>query len=782
MFRPNLPPVRRGLFFRVALLACGALAPCVIAQPDRPRLLLRPKDVPRVRHACGLGSPAPDAAGFGKFGAGADHYAALRLHFSAHPGGIVLPGELLGAAFLYRIEDHEATRGRVRALLGAWYSQPDWVTRDPLEAVLALDWAWDALPGDVRSEYLLAARERARPLTPADSPLEPRVFREKLAALALAVAVSERDDPGAAWASLRRELLTAGRTYFETTFPLYVLWRGLAPTSPAAAAAEESDTVLAVELAGAALELAVWPTYHESIGRWMEHYLLADVTHPALHHQFLRDDCNAAALTPAPSWDSLYPLTAHLLAARTRDPAAARVADRIEARLRDERGAAERAAWRWVPLAFDLRPIARADLTRLPRARNLGGAVVFRGGDVPRESVVWIEAGQPYLRRSQHFDAGHFLIRRRGHLAGSASADVALEAVGSKGGEMRLGEEPGTFDFAQFSVATIAHNAIVVWDEARAPRWYGELFRPVGGQRLIEDTCTDFTIALESSSRRTARQLAFGQGDDAAYLALDLKPAYQPEQLARYTREFVFFWDQALLVIDRIEVASERMTPTWVLQAPARPTVDERALAADDHVSGRDNESGVWRVDGARHLRWADHDGALWCLPLAPLERRVRVVGGPAERRTVPRGMFAGREYIGGSAAGFERIIVPAERHQARNAWFSLGQPTVLGPHFGAQPHWGRLEIEPATRGGATVFVTLLVTDEATGRLAPDATVERAPDALTIHARLGDRRATLKLKPDAAIGGSIRLESATTREWELPRAIEPDRPLATEPR
>lgn len=764
------------------MLACGALPPRAIAQPDRPRLLLRSEDVPRVRHACGLGAPAPDGAGFGKFGAGADHYAALRLHFAAHPGGVVLPGELLGAAFLYRIEDHEATRERLRTFLGAWYSQPDWVTTDPLEAILALDWAWEALPGAVRSEFLLGARERARPLTPADSPLEPRAFREKLAALALAVTVSERDDPGAAWSALRRELLTAGRTYFEATFPLYVLWRGQAPTSPAAAAGEESDTVLAIDLAGAALELAVWPTYHESVGRWMEHYLLADVSHPALHHQPLRDDCNAAPLTPAPSWNSLYPLTAHLLAARTRDPAAVRVAERVEARLRDERGAVERAAWRWVPLAYDLRPIARADLTRLPLARNLGGAVVFRGGDVTRETVVWIEAGQPYLRRKQHFDAGHFLIRRRGHLAGSASADVSLEAVGSKGGAMRLGDEPGTFDFEQFSVATIAHNAIVVWDEARAPRWYGQLFRPVGGQRLSEETCTDFTPSLESNTRRAARQLAFGQSNDAAYLALDLKVAYEPEQLARYTREFVFFWGQALLVVDRIEVASERTTPTWVLQTPGRPTVDERALAADDRVSGRDNESGVWRVDAARNLRWSDHDGALWCLPLAPAERRVRVVGGPAERRSVPRGALAGREFVGGSAAGFERLIVPAERHQARNAWFSLGQPTVLGPQFGAQPHWGRLEIEPAAKGAATVFVALLVADDASGKLAPEATVERAGDGLTVRARFGDRRATLKLKPDAAIGGSIRLEGTTTREWELPGAIEPDRPLATEPR
>ena len=43
----------------------------------------------------------------------------------------------------------------------------------------------------------------------------------------------------------------------------------------------------------------------------------------------------------------------------------------------------------------------------------------------------------PFLRRRQHFDAGHFLIRRGGCLAVDGADDVAFEAVPSKGGQRR---------------------------------------------------------------------------------------------------------------------------------------------------------------------------------------------------------------------------------------------------------------------------------------------------------------------------------------------------------
>lgn len=763
-----------------AVLLLGVTA-AVLA--DHPRLLITAEDVPRLRHVAGVESRAGDAArveipeSWGRLGARAADYQGLRACFGTRVSAEALPGELLAAAFLHLIEPRPSQDDVRLALVNAALEHSGQTPADALEAVVALDWCWDGVEPGTRREFLLNLRQRAQPLTPADSPLDGRRFREKLTALALAVAVDETDEPSPSWVTTRQHLLAAAQTYFQVTFPTYVAWRGLSPTGPAVAAREECDTVIAIELSRQVLGRDPWPAYRDTVGRWLEHYVVAALNDPRRPYHFARDDAGDAPLLPAPPWSDLLPVTAHLLAARSGDPSAAWVADRVENAMRAEAGGLSATLWRWVPLLFDTRHAPRCDARHLPTARHLGGAVVFRGGAVPDTTAIWIEAGQPFLRRRQHFDAGHFLIRRGGELVGGGGDDILLEAVPAKGGGQYLGSLHTPFDFEQYFTASIAHNTVVLYDAARVARWYGEPYLPVGGQRCIDGTCTDFVTPLAEQGRLTARQLAYGQRAEAAYLALDLAPAYDSRVLSQYTRQFVFIWGRALVVVDRLTVSRGRGLPTWILNLPVRPLVDGADLEPRARVTGSTNDAGVWRCDSARYLRWNDGDGALWLVTPLPSPRVLRVVGGPARRLAVARGRHANQTYIGGEPDGFERLIIPGEQRGAENAWYRLGEPTLLGTTVSRTPHWGRVELEPPERTTAATFVAVLIADRADATQPPNADLSTDDTGFTLTLSSGAERATLRLGNDAIAGGRLDVPGASALSWTLPTTVEPDPPL-----
>jgi len=742
---------------------------------EHPRLLLQPRDLPRIRHVCGIGSPGE--AALGKFGARASEYQSLRAHFSRQALTEPLPGEVLAAAFLNVADPQDPGCAARLRIISAALAQPDWVIGDPLEYVVAFDWCWPSLEPATRRDFMLAMRDRAEPLNAADSPLDSRAFRERLAAVALALAVDEADDPSPSWKLLRTRLLDEARKYFTTTLPTFISWRGLSPTSPSAAAREEADTALAVELAELLRGEPVWGEQAGKVGRWLEHYVFETSVHPALQHGFLHDDGSAAPLTPAPTWRELVPLTAHLIAKRTQDAAAVAVARRIETSL----GSADdplALLWRWVPIVLDVSDLSACNERALPTARHLGGAVILRGGAGADQTAIWIDAAQPFLRRRQHFDAGHFVIYRGGHLVNMAGDDVVFEALKSKGGRQQLGRRKEPFDFEQFFTSSIAHNCVIAYDAARLAEWHGVRYLPVGGQRPIDETCRDFTTPLAAQGRTTGRTTAYAQQAAAAYLALDLAPAYDARAVSACTREFVFCCGRILFVIDRVTLTSSRSPATWILNLPSRPTVDGQPLRDEQRAAGSTNDAGWWRCDSARWLRWTDQDGALWLAPLRPANHRLRVVGGPAEKETIKDGPLKGRTYCGGSADGFERLIIPADRHAAENAWYSLGAPDGLGADFDKCPHWGRLEYESTDRVPTTLFVSALITDQAAASEVPTATTEMDGDEVVIRVRAGDDAAILRLS-ESSPGGTLVLEGRQPLTWTLPGDVQADSPLPT---
>ena len=769
------PPPARSRAVSLLVLALAGTATGALQAADHPRLLLAPTDLPRLRHLCGVGSAVETDPGWGKFGSAAADFQLLRRHFSGYLGEEPLPGELLAAAFLHLVDPNDTADVNRLGLLNG-ILQRNASGADPLDAVLVLDWCWGALEAGARAEALLVLRRAAEPLLPTDSPLDPHRFRARLAGLALALAIDETDDPSPSWRTLREKLLAAARTYFVKTLPTFVEWRTLSPTGSASAAQEESLTALAIELSGRVTGRDPWPEYQASVGRWLEHYVFETFDSPLLPHGFLRADGAAAPLTPVPVWDELLPLTAHLLANRTRNPAAALLAERVEAAWRASPAEAGPALWRWVPLICDTAGVPRCNPARLPTARNFGGGVVFRGGSGANLTAVWINAGQPYLRRRQHFDAGHFLIYRAGELAARGGDDVLFEATAAKRGEQRLGTERSAFDFEQFDIATIAHNCLVQWDAARAATWNKQRFLPIGGQRCLDTDCTNFGSTLAAQGRETARQRAYGEQDGLAYLALDLTPAYESRMFSAYTREYIFVGDGALLVIDRLRLP-RKGTATWVLNVPGRPTVDGADLADKVRVTGSTNEGGVWRYDTAEWLRWTDGAGALWCRALLPEPHGLRIVGGPAVRQVIKAGRFAGRNYVGGGPESFERLIIPAERYKAHNAWYRLGEPTLLGAELGKEPHWGRVELEPEQADSTLTFMVLLLTAAADVTQPPTASIESSDGSYLIRFARHDEEALLRLPAEMDLGGTVERRAPQRTTWTLPTGITPDGPL-----
>jgi hypothetical protein len=260
-------------------------------------------------------------------------------------------------------------------------------------------------------------------------------------------------------------------------------------------------------------------------------------------------------------------------------------------------------------------------------------------------------------------------------------------------------------------------------------------------------------------------------------VALDLTPAYEPSATVTYTREFVFALDRVLIVIDRLQTARQRIVPTWIINLPARPTVDGQGLSAEARAAGADNYAGVWRCDQAHLIHWGDCDGSLWFSSLLPAPKRLAVVGGPARKSVIKHGRCAGQTYVGGSPDGFERLVIPSSRHRPRNAWYRLGTPTLLGSEFGKMPHWGRIEIEPAQRGGQYLFVTALVVDQAAANRPPQITVQDVPEAVEVAIALAEDEILLRVPRGTEIGGSIAVEGRQPVQWDLPEHVSADAPL-----
>ena len=226
----------------------------------------------------------------------------------------------------------------------------------------------------------------------------------------------------------------------------------------------------------------------------------------------------------------------------------------------------------WARLVYGPWETREAPRRVMPLSRSFGGGwVAMRSGWSPGETVLLFDAGQPFWRSRQHYDAGQFQIYRKGRLAIDAGDDVTFQAITDQGGQTLIGDLPGDWD--NYAQATIAHNVVTVVDRKFTQTIYGRDWPALGNQRLIERDYTPVEGDITKTARRTGELTAFETNLFYSYAAADLTPAYPPRIVRAFSRRILFLHAGAVVVLDRVRTVQTDSIKTWHLQLPARPVV-----------------------------------------------------------------------------------------------------------------------------------------------------------------------------------------------------------------
>jgi hypothetical protein len=197
--------------------------------------------------------------------------------------------------------------------------------RYELDALLALDFCWDAI--EPHDRLLIADRimPTLQALDLQQSPLDHLSFHPKLCSLAAAVVLEspEWDARRAELATRVRSVLSLAKRYMGEPFLRVCRQRGAMPTSGEMGLTEEADLVLGVEIWRTGVGESHWASLGDSLGRAMEHYFYADTQHPGLPHGFIHDDASTIPLRPAGLTRGFAPAVPFVLARHASDPVAA---------------------------------------------------------------------------------------------------------------------------------------------------------------------------------------------------------------------------------------------------------------------------------------------------------------------------------------------------------------------------------------------------------------------------------------------------------------------------
>jgi len=764
---------------------CLAVAEGWVVPPKHPRLLINRNELAALRVRCGMekyrDNPAARAPG-ARFGSQRAVFDRLKtvapkiIRFHAGSDDLYVP------AVLHLIEGQ----------LGRPDAYTDYVTSellDPerrryeMDAVVALDYCWDAIDSEKRGRIAERLMRSIRSFDAADVPFDHFTFYRKLCSLAGAIVLYDegmiREKPQAA--TKLTAVISLAQNYLRDTFVEYCRQRGIMPSSGQNGIYEEADIVLAVEIWRSGAGRSLWPQLSDSVGRALEHYFYADTEYPGLDHGFIHDDGSHIPLHPGQVYRGFVPAVAWAVAKHTRDPVATWFAKRSLSTSRKS-VIPQIDRYQWVRLFYGPLNQAEADRRKCPPARNFGGGwVVMRSGFLGGDTVLLFDAGQPYWRSRQHFDAGQFQIYRKGRLAVDAGDDVTYEAVTAKQGKTTIAGKNGDWD--HYVQATVAHNCITVADKSYVMDLYGKPFLAMGNQRLIERNYNPSAGKLARDKRITGKLTAYEGNPFYAYAAADLTPAYPPNIVNSITRQILFINAGAILVLDQVRVAETDSIKTWHLQLPARPRVlDEEGLkdlSAARQVHGINQEAGIWEMK--QHQDWltvAQVKGRLFVRTLLPGDAQRFVVGGPMKPRKIPAGPMAGTEYFGGEMFGYEHRLWPASIKQAPNAAYELNSPTGLGPQFGTGAVWGRLDVSPFEKSKQVTFLHLLVPADDDDHEPPEVECQIRNNYALVDIKLNDRHAGVELALDRKSDSKIVIRHPATQavllEKNLTKTVQPN--------
>lgn len=756
------------------LMLTGILAAAAGAQDENvrmghPRLLIGSADVDAIRVRCGRegyrDNPAARIKGV-VFGSQRDLLERLRLAAGTIMEGLSGPDDLYAPAMMHLVSGElgrpdEYTRYVAARLLDPARRQYEF------DALVALDYCWAAIEQEKRERILNRLLAGLEPLELSQNPLIHRTFYRKLCSLAAAFVV--HDDPAARTdprdARNVALVIARGKHYLEDIFPRLCRARGAMPSSSESGISEEADLVLAAEIYRSAARRSLWPELSDSLGRAMEHYFYADTGHAALGHGFLHDDGSFSPAAPARQYQGFLPAVPWAIARYTRDPVATWYANRAGLLATTSNSVAVD-RYLWIPLVYG--PLEQPEAARraMPLGRDLGGGwVVMRSGWEGGDTILLFDAGQPRWRSRQHFDAGQFQIHRKGRLAIDSGDDVALQAVVGKGGNALIAGQPGDWD--QYAQSTIAHNCVTVADPNLAMEMHGRLWPALGNQRLVEGDYNPGLSIAEQDRHKTGRLTCFATNTFFSYAAADLTAAYPPGLVKSLAREVLFVHAGAVLVLDRLIATAQKSAKTWHLQMPARPALfgekGTAALSVARQLHGVDHDAGIWEL-GAEHpwLVITNGEGRLFVRTLLPEAANRRVVGGPMRPMQVKGGAYQGLTYYGGDPLGYEHRLWPASFLRAPNAAYVLGEPTSLGPQFGAGATWGRCDISPAQVAREVLFLHLLIPTDAGTAEPPRVGFRAEADQAVVDLELNNERASIAWGLGEGTINVIRISEATS--------------------
>ena len=213
----------------------------------------------------------------------------------------------------------------------------------------------------------------------------------------------------------------------------------------------------------------------------------------------------------------------------------------------------------------------------LPPARHFDtmGQVLMRSGSGPDDTYCLFACGG-ILGQHRHFDATHFTIYHKGFLA------------------LDTGTRTGNTDNLQnYYAQTVAHNCILIKmpGEPPIPYWNGTVFGNDGGQYK----------ALGS------KVIAFETSPEFTYVAGDATATYRPEKCSQIVRQLVFIPPHHFVVFDRVISTDAAYTKRWLLHHANEPVMD----------------GNTWHSDQDR--------GRIFCRTLLPAEAIVEPIGGPGK-------------------------------------------------------------------------------------------------------------------------------------------------------
>ncbi|MBI3947846.1 MAG: heparinase II/III family protein, partial [Armatimonadetes bacterium] len=189
----------------------------------------------------------------------------------------------------------------------------------------------------------------------------------------------------------------------------------------------------------------------------------------------------------------------------------------------------------------------------LPVARHFEniGLVLMSSGFGPEDTYALLAVGGGQLT-SEHYDATHFALYKRGYLA----LDTGVR-------HNNVSEHVDNY-----WTQTVAHNAVLI-------RMPGEALKDYFGKPITANS------GGQNRFNGAAKPLAFETGPHFSYAATDATATYQPEKCAQMVRQFLYLNPDHFVVFDRVTAKNAEYPKTWLLHTANEPLVAGREFRAD---------------------------------------------------------------------------------------------------------------------------------------------------------------------------------------------------------